>query len=52
MDDIFMLTSSSEEATAMDEKFQNSNRHIQFKVEHPGDSRSLALLEYSKMFKI
>ena len=33
VDDILMLTSSSEEAMAIYEKFQNIDRHIQFKID-------------------
>ena len=41
-----MLTSSSEEATAIYEKFLNIDRHIQFKIEHPDDIKSLPLLNF------
>ena len=41
-----MLTSSSEEATAIHEKFQNTDRHIQFKIEHPDNTGSLSLLDF------
>ena len=33
-----MVTSSSEEATAIYEKFQNIYRQIQFKIEHPDNT--------------
>ena len=46
VDDILMLTSSSKEATAIYEKFQNIDRHIQFKKEHPDNTRSLSLLDF------
>ena len=41
-----MLTSSSEEATAIFEKFQNIDRHIQLKIEHPDNTGSLSLLDF------
>ena len=41
-----MLTSSSEEATAIHEKFQNIDRHIQFKIEHPDNTGSLSLVNF------
>ena len=41
-----MLTSSSEEATAIYEKFQNIDRHIQFKIEHPDNTGSLSLVDF------
>ena len=46
IDDILMLTSSSEEATAIYEKFQNIDRHIQFKIEHLYNTGSLLLLDF------
>ena len=41
-----MLTSSSEKATAIFKKFQNIDRHIQFKMEHPDDTGSLSLADF------
>ena len=41
-----MLTSSRKEATAIYEKFQNIDRHIQFKIEHPYNTGSLSLLDF------
>ena len=46
MNDILMLTSSSQEATAIYEKFQNIDRHIQCKIEHPDNTGSLSLLDF------
>ena len=44
--DILMLTSSSEEATAIYKMFQNIYRHIQFKIEHPDNTGSLSFLDF------
>ena len=41
-----MLTSSSEDATAIYEKFQNIDRHIQFKIDNPDNTGSLTLLDF------
>ena len=41
-----MLTSSSKEATAINEKFQNIERHIQFKKEHPDNTGSPSFLDF------
>ena len=46
IDDILKLTSSNEEATAIYEKFQNTDRHIQFKREHPDNTGSLSILDF------
>ena len=43
-----MLTSSSKETTAIYEKFQNIDRCIQFKIEHPDKTRSLSLLDMKR----
>ena len=43
---IYIYTSSSEEATAIYEKFQNIDRHIQFKIEHSDNAGSLSLLDF------
>ena len=40
-----MLTSSSKKATAIYERFQNIDRHIQFKIEHPDNTGSFLLLD-------
>ena len=40
IDDLLMLISSSEEATDIYEKFQNIDRHIHFKIEHPDNTGS------------
>ena len=41
-----MLISSSEEATAMYAKFQNTDRHFRFKIKHPDNTGSLSLLDF------
>ena len=41
-----MMTSSSEEATTIYEKFQTIDRHILFKIEHPDKTGSLSLLDF------
>ena len=41
-----MLTSSCEETTSIYEKFQNIDRHIQFKIEHLDNTGSLSLLDF------
>ena len=46
IDDILMLTSSSEETTAIFEKFQNIDKNIQFKIEHQDNIRSLSFLDF------
>ena len=40
IDVILMLTSSSKEANVIYEKFQNIDRHIQFKIEHPDNTKT------------
>ena len=47
-----MLTSSSEEATDIYEKFQNIDRHIQFKIEHPDNTGSLSLLDFKTQISL
>ena len=46
IDNILMLTSSSGEANAKYEKFQNIDTHIQFKIEHPDNTGSLSLVDF------
>ena len=46
IDEILMLTSSSEEATVTDEKFFNIDKHIKFKIEHPDNTGFLSLLDF------
>ena len=41
-----MGTSSSEEATAIYEKFQNIHRHILFQIEHLHNTGSVSLLNF------
>ena len=41
-----MVRSSSEEATAIFEKFQNIDRHVQFKIEHPNNTGSPSLFDF------
>ena len=41
-----MLILSSEEVTTIYEKFQNIDRYIQFKIEHPDNTGSLSLLDF------
>ena len=46
IDDLLMLTSSSEEATAIYAKFQNIDRHIQLKIETQCYLKVLSLLDF------
>ena len=45
-DDIFILTLSSEEASAIYEKFQNIDRHIQLKIQHPDNTGFILFLDF------
>ena len=46
IDDILIITSSSEEATDIYEKFQNIDWYIQFKIEHTDNTGSLLLQDF------
>ena len=46
IDNILMLTSTSEEATAIYEMFQNIDRCTKFKKEHPNNTGFLSFLDF------
>ena len=49
---IHMLTTSSKEVTAIYEKIQNIDRHIQIKIEHPDNTNSQILeSKYQQLVK-
>ena len=52
IDDILMLTSSQRRTTSIYEKFQNIDRPIQFKLEHPDNTGSLSLLDFKMLMQI